>query len=164
MKRAMRGSVLQVGAGIQRDSPGGLVVNTIARFIPAWVDRGERERSVLLAEAARLDGERRGARAAARIELLMAFHEVEHTGELASELSERLVPASHEAAALRQKIFEAGEATLPEVLQARRVELAAVGRLQRAIGAHAWAQVKLSLLLAALDGGAGGADAAGKAP
>lgn len=150
-EKAARGHVLQIGGGIQRDAPGGLVVNGIARLIPAWADRGERERAVLQAEAARLSGEARDARISATVDLLTAFHEVEHTGELLAELSERLVPAVRDAAELRARIYQGGEATLPEVLQARRIELMAVSRLQRALGAHAWAQAKLALLLATLD-------------
>lgn len=162
-ERAARASQLQLGANLQRDAPGGLVLSAVARLIPSWADRGERERAVLLAEAARLEGARRGARMAAAIEVLAALHEFEHTGEMAEELGRNLVPAASEAAEARARIFQAGEATLPEVLQARRVELAAVSRHQRALGAQAWAKVKLWLLLATI-AAAGAPDPAAAAP
>ena len=154
-EKAARGSVMQLGANVQRDAPGGLVASAVVRLVPSWADRGERERASLAAEAARLEGERRSAEIAAATEILMAQHEYEHTAEMSAALSERLVPAAREAAEARARIFQAGEATLPEVLQARRVELVAVSRQQRALGAHAWAEIKLWLLLAAIEPGDG---------
>jgi cobalt-zinc-cadmium efflux system outer membrane protein len=149
-ERAARGGLGQFGVVLQRDAPGGLVVSGSARFYLPLFDRGERERGGMMAQAARLAGEHDVALATAVSELALAFHEVEHTGEALAALESRLVPESSEGARLRERIYQAGEATLPEVLQARRTAMAAVGRLERARADHAWARIKVWLLLAAL--------------
>ncbi len=152
-ERAARGSWLQLGLVAQRDAPGGLVGSVLARVSPSVFDRGERERGVFAAEAERLEGERANAAIEARADVAIAAHEVEHTGELLAVLSDALVPASRAGADLRQRIFDAGEATMVEVLQARRIAVDAASRLARARAAHAWARVKLYLLARAIEEG-----------
>ncbi|HEX2569350.1 MAG TPA: TolC family protein [Polyangia bacterium] len=149
-ERAARGGLGQFGVALQRDAPGGLVVSGAARIYLPVFDRGERERGGMLAQAERMAGEHDMALAAAVSHLALAFHEVEHTGEALAALESRLVPASDEGARLRERIYQAGEATLPEVLQARRTAMAAAGRLERARADHAWARIKVWLLLASL--------------
>jgi cobalt-zinc-cadmium efflux system outer membrane protein len=149
-ERAARGTILQLGVALQRDAPGGLVVSGLARITPPLFDRGERERGVRAAEAARLEGEQRAGQLAAQIELAMTLHEVEHTAEVRAALRDRLVPASREGADARRRIFAAGEATLPEVLQSERTAIDAESRLQRASAMNAWSRIKLWLLLSSM--------------
>lgn len=149
-ERAARGWLGQFGVNLQRDAPGGLVISGVARITAPLFDRGERERSQMLADAERLDGEHQAARVSAAAELVTAFHEVAHTGEIADALGSQLVPSTGEAATLLERIYQLGEVTLFEVLAARRAAMAAAGRLARARGAHAWARVKVWLLLASL--------------
>ena len=163
-EKAARGWWAHFGVAVQRDAPGGLVVGGLARFGPPLFDRGERERAVMAAAAERLEGEHKNAAHVAAVELAMAFHEVEHTGEVLTELEQRLVPASREAATLRETIYRAGESTLLEVVQARRNAVAAASRLQRARGAHAWAVLKTSLLLSSVGSDGASSGSPGAAP
>jgi outer membrane protein TolC len=50
------------------------------------------------------------------------------------------------------RIFEAGEATILEVITARRNVANARGRLERARAQNAWARVKVWLWLSAIQG------------
>ena len=85
-EEAARGSIAQLGAVLQRDAPGGLVISGIARVTFPVFDRGERERAGLQADATRLEGEHGDALVAARTDLAASFHEVDHTGDLLSVL------------------------------------------------------------------------------
>lgn len=147
---AARGTTLSLGAGIQRDAPGGLVLSAIARVSPSLFDRGERERSVAAAGAAALEGEAEASLREARAELIVSQHESHHTAAQVAELQDRLVPAARQAAELRRRIYQEGDATLVEVLRAQRAALSASSRLLRARADRAWADVKLWLLLSEL--------------
>lgn len=143
-----RGALAQVGAVLQRDAPGGLVVSGLARVTLPVFERGERERAGLLAEAARLEGEQREALIAARAEIALSFHEVSHSAEVLAVLRDDLAPSSRQAAETRRRIFEHGGATLLEVLQSDRAAVAAASRSWRVQAEHAWARTKLWLLIA----------------
>ncbi|GEJ56680.1 TolC family protein [Anaeromyxobacter diazotrophicus] len=146
--RAARGTALTLGAAVQRDNLGEYVVfGQVGVSLPLF-DRGEREAAPFAAAAARAQGEAEEAGRAAAAELARAFHEVEHTGEVLHELEQGFLPASAEAARLREVTFRAGDATVLEVLVSRRSAAAARARLNRARAAHAWAQVKVWLELA----------------
>lgn len=149
-EKAARGAVLSLGIVGQRDAPGGLVVSGLARLDFPLFDRGERERGGLAAEAERLQGEREQAVIDARHDLAAAIHEVEHAGELVAVLRDDLVPAAREGAELRRKLFQAGGTTMVEVLQSDRVAITAVSRLHRATAAHAWAKVRLWMMISAM--------------
>lgn len=150
--RAANASVMAAGLSIQRDAPGGFVVSAILRATPAVFDRGERDRGTLAAATERLAGERRQAEITARVALTRAMHEVQHNDAVVEALRGDLLPASREGADARRRIFEAGEATVLEVLHAERLALGTEIRLHRAVAAQAWARVKLWLLLAAVGG------------
>ncbi len=148
--RAARGTHLSLGAALQRDNLGEYVAfGQVGVTLPLF-DRGEREAAVFAAGAARARGEAEDAARGAAAELARAFHEVEHSGEVMAELERGFLPAAVEAARLRELTLTAGEATVFEVLVARRAAAAARGRLERARGAHAWARVKVWLELAEL--------------
>lgn len=147
---AARGTLLQLGAAVQRDAPDGLVVSGLARVTFPFFERGERERAGMRAEAAALDGERANALLAARADLASSVHEVEHTSAMLAVIRDDLVPASREAAQTRRRIFENGGATLLEVLQSDRAAVVAAGRQWRIEAEHAWSRTKLWLLLAEL--------------
>lgn len=147
---AARGSWLALGGLVQRDAPGGLVFSLAGRFTPALWDHGARERGQLDAEARLKEGDARGAELDARASISLAFHEVEHTREVLALLEERLRPSVEQAASGRRKLFEMGRATLPEVLMGERRAIAAATETRQARANHAWAKVKLWLLLAAL--------------
>lgn len=147
---AMRGAHVIVGVEVRREAPDGfLATGTVGLTLPVF-DRGERERSVSEARAARFDGEKRAATLDARTEMALAFHEVEHTGEIVAAVKGELLPALVEAADAREQLFRAGDGTMVDVLTARRRVLAAKARLVRAQAANAWARVKVWMLLAEL--------------
>ncbi len=149
-ERAARGTVLSLGIAGQRDAPGGLVLSGVARLGFPLFDQGERERGVLAAEAERLQGEREQAFIQARHDLASAIQEVEHSAALHVQLRDDLVPAAREGAETRRRLFQAGGTTMVEVLQSDRVAIGAVSRLHRAAAAHAWAKVRLWMLLASV--------------
>jgi len=145
-EKAIRGTLAQVGAVLQRDAPDGLVISGLARVTFPLFERGERERAGMRADELRLEGEREDALLAARFELAASFHEVDHTAELLAVLRDDLAPASREAAETRRRIFQNGGATLLEVLQSDRTAVIAASRLWRIQAEHAWARTKLWLL------------------
>ncbi len=150
-ERTVRRPQLVLGASVDRDGPGALVTGVTIGI--AWPhDRGEREAHAAetTARLAEADAEMLASRAA--IELAAALHEVEHTGAVVDEVVARLVPATESAAALRQRAFDAGEATIVELLAARRAANAAHLRATDARAAHAWARVRALLLLEASGG------------
>lgn len=150
-EKAARGTSISVGVYVQRDSPGGIVgYGAIGLSLPMF-DRGERERSVTIARATQLDGEMKREQANAMADLAMGLHEVDHTQDVIDTLSSALLPPLEEALSHRLRLFEAGEATMLEVITARRNVANARGRLERSRAQNAWARVKVWLWLSALD-------------
>lgn len=149
-ERSARGTVLSLGIAGQRDAPGGLVLSGVARLSFPLFDQGERERGVLAAEAERLQGEREQAFIQSRHDLASSIQEVEHTAALHAQLRDDLVPAAREGAETRRRLFQGGGTTMVEVLQSDRVAISALSRLHRAAAAHAWAKVRLWMLLSTL--------------
>lgn len=151
-EKAARGSTLSLGVYLQRDSPGGFVgYGAVGLTLPVF-DRGERERSVVVARAAQLEGEAKREVANAAVDLALGLHEIDHTQDVVDAISGAMIPALEEAVASRMRIFEAGEATLLEVITARRNLVNARGRLERARAQNAWARVKVWLWLSVMDG------------
>lgn len=151
-EKAARGTSLSLGLYLQRDSPGGFVgYGAVGLTLPLF-DRGERERSVTVARAAQLEGESKRQAAHAAADLALGLHEIDHTQDIVDTISGAMVPALEEALASRMRIFEAGEATMLEVITARRNLVNARGRLERARAQNAWARVKVWLWLSVLDG------------
>lgn len=147
---AARGVHLLLGVEVRREAPDGLLaMGTVGLTLPLF-DRGERERSVSEARAARADGEKHAAALDGRTEMALAFHEVQHTGEIVAAVKGELLPALIEAAEAREQLFRAGDGTMVDVLTARRRVLAAKARLVRAQAANAWAKVKVWMLLSEL--------------
>ncbi|WP_245529868.1 TolC family protein [Anaeromyxobacter dehalogenans] len=146
--RSARGLDLQLGARAQRDSTGNDVLYGIVGFTFPVFERGHREAATFDAAAARRAGEAEDASRRAVTELARAFHEVEHTGEVLDALEKTLVPAAAESARLREAAMRAGDATVVEVLVARRSAAAARARELRARAAHAWARAKVAMLVA----------------
>lgn len=149
--KAAYGAHLLTGVFFQRDQPGGVVPYAIVGLTLPVFNRGERERGEALAAAERLAGAAEQARVDARAELAQAIHEVEHSQRIWSELERHLVPAQQAATAARERLFAAGQATVVEVLLARRAAIQGRARRHRAAADHAWARVKLWILLATIE-------------
>lgn len=147
--RASRGAELSLGVLFQRDAAGSTLFANVGASLPLF-ERGAREAAAFDADAARRAGHAEDAARAAVAELARAFHEVEHAGEILDELQRVLLPAALESARLRQAAFQAGDATVLEVLVARRAAAQARAREARARAARAWAGVKVAFLVAQL--------------
>jgi cobalt-zinc-cadmium efflux system outer membrane protein len=160
--RASKGWALGTGVKVTRDYLGTWGAQAVLDVAFPLFDRGEREAAGPAAAAARARGEHEEAAAAAATELARALHDVEHTQEILDANERELLPAAAENARLREASMRAGETTVLEVLLARRVWAAARARHTRARAAHAWASVKVWLLLADLDTGAAAAPPGGK--
>jgi cobalt-zinc-cadmium efflux system outer membrane protein len=151
--RSMKGWGLGTGVKATRDFLGTWGVQGVVEVAFPLFDRGEREAAPEAAVAARAQGEYAEARAAAATELARALHEVEHTGEILETVEQELLPAAEEGAKLREATMRAAETTVLEVLVARRAWAAARAKHTRAQAAHAWARVKVWLLLSDLSNG-----------
>jgi outer membrane protein TolC len=146
--RSMKGWGLGTGVKGTRDFLGTWGAQAVLEVSFPLFDRGEREAAPMAAAAARAQGEFQEARAVAATELARSLHEVEHSGEVLAAIEGELVPAAEASAQARQASMRAGETTVLEVLVARRAWAAARQKHTRAQAAHAWAQVKVWMLLA----------------
>lgn len=153
--RSARGWGLGTGVKGSRDYLATWGVQAVLELSVPLFDRGEREAAGQAAAALRSDGEHREAMQSSATELTRALHEVEHTGEVLAAVDRELLPAAAEGARVREASMRAGETTVLEVLVARRSWAAARARRTRALASHAWAQVKVWLLLADLTLGGG---------
>lgn len=146
--RSSRGWGLGTGVKGTRDYLGTWGAQAVVEFSFPVFDRGEREAAPQAAASSRADGEFKEARAVAATELARSLHEVEHTGEVLDAIEKELVPAAEANAKARGASMRAGETTVLEVLVARRVWAAARQKRTRALASHAWAGVKVWMLLA----------------
>jgi len=146
--RSSRGWGLGTGVKGTRDYLGTWGAQAVVELSFPLFDRGEREAAPQAAAAARAEGEFQEARAVAATELARSLHEVEHTGEVLDAIEGELVPAAEANASAREASMRAGETTVLEVLVARRVWAAARQKRTRALATHAWARVKVWMLLA----------------
>jgi outer membrane protein, heavy metal efflux system len=146
--RSSRGWGLGTGVKGTRDYLGTWGAQAVVELSFPIFDRGEREAAPQAAAAARAAGEFREARAVAATEMARSLHEVEHTGEVLEAVEKELVPAAEANASARQASMQAGETTVLEVLVARRVWAGARAKRTRALASHAWARVKVFMLLA----------------
>jgi len=150
--RTQRDTWLNLGVSGTREYDGAYGGALTVSLVPPLFDRGERERGTVLANAARLEGEARDATHRATGELLLAFHEVEHSREVLDTVQQQLLPSAEEAARLRELLFQSGDSTVPEVVLARRALASARIRLGLARAEEARARVKARFLLDALSG------------
>jgi outer membrane protein TolC len=146
--RSAKGWGLGTGVKGTRDYLGTWGAQAVLELSFPVFDRGEREAAPAAAAAARAAGEFQEARAVAATELARSLHEVEHTGEVLEAVEKEQLPAAQSSAQLREASMKAGETTVLEVLVARRAWAAARQKHTRAIANHAWARVKVFLLLA----------------
>jgi outer membrane protein TolC len=146
--RSTKGWGLGTGVKGTRDYLGTWGAQAVLEVSFPLFDRGEREAAPVAAAAARAQGEFQEARAIAATELARSLHEVEHTGEVLAAVERELIPAARLNAQARDASMRAGETTVLEVLVARRVWAAARQKYTRALAGHAWARVKVWMLLA----------------
>ncbi len=143
--------VFGLGAQVQRESPDGIIAQGVIVLSLPLVDQSQRQRSVDRGEAVRREAEADQARLRALRELSLAFHDVEHTERALRALEERLLPAAERLVDRRELALRAGEGTVFELAAARRQWIDARGRAIEAAAAHAWAEVRLWILLAEIE-------------
>ncbi|MBM7117370.1 TolC family protein [Archangium primigenium] len=151
-QRASRGHWLQVGVAGLREFDGATGGALTLTWTPPLFERGGRERASQLASATRQEGEAREAGRSAGAALALAFHEVVHAREGLDTLQGQLLPATEEAARLREFLFQSGESTVPEVVWARRALASARVRQGQAQAAASLARVRARFFLDALSG------------
>lgn len=145
-----RGSQLWLGALALREPTAPYAVfGTLSLSIPAF-DRGQREQTEFLAGAARQKVAAQAAEQSAQIELKQTLHDVEHFGQLSKILDETLLPAAQKQVALRERLQQAGDGTILEVLLSRRSLVSARAQAARARASLASSQHRLALYLSAL--------------
>lgn len=147
---AQRGTQLWLGAmALHEPTAPWAAFGTLTLSLPMF-DRGQRERADLLAAAARMRVGAEGAEAGAQVELRQALHDVEHFGELDKLLEQTLVPAAAREVALREKLLNAGDGTILEVLLARRALVAARAQAVRIRASLLGSRHRLSLFFTTL--------------
>lgn len=148
--RQARGTQLTAGAQIDRDDPDGLLAYGILGVSFAGRGAGGRAKADALLEQAQLRAADLDDTAALAVSVATALHELHHTRAVLEHFDAELLPALAASldALLRQR--EAGEATVFEVLAARRALAAAQIDRVAAESASSWSQVHAWLLLAAV--------------
>jgi len=141
---------LGVGASYKQDGPRDKAWYGVLSFSLPIFDRGQREKSVLLAASREAEGAKEAARSAARALAAMFEHEVKHTAEALAVFEEELLPSAQEAARLVETSFNVGESTIIDLLRARRNLAQVLARVQYARADAAAARARLSLLLDAI--------------
>ncbi|MGF1465530.1 MAG: TolC family protein [Sandaracinaceae bacterium] len=142
------GATATLGASYQRESPGSSIGFLVAGLTVPVFDLSTRAEAAAREAAARADAGAEQLRLEARSELALAQHEVEHTREVERTVREELLPALEEALAQTEALLGVGEATLWQLLDARRQAAEARDRQRTAEGAHVWAVVRAWLLYA----------------
>lgn len=142
---------LGVGVELRREDFGSVVALANVGVPLPLFDVGVRPRASRRAEAQRLEGHAEDERARARAALVLALHEVDHSAELRQVLATRLRPATERAVAQRTRQLELGQATLLEVLAARRDAIHARLELSSAEHDEVRARIRLALMASSLE-------------
>lgn len=144
--RAASATDLSLGWSLTRDAPQGWTTGAVIAIGLPWFDRAQastaEHESAARVQAATSALERERGRA----DLAAELHEVEHTRELSQRLEAVIVPRHEAVASARQRLVEAGEATVHELVLARRALVAARRRAIEAKAAHALARVRAKLV------------------
>jgi outer membrane protein TolC len=147
---AERGTQLAVGAMVLREPTAPWAAfGTLSLSVPVF-ERGQRERSNLMAMAARMKIESEAALSEAQGDFRQMLHDVSHFGELSKLITETLLPSAQREVSLRERLLLAGDGTVLEVLQARRAYLAARTQAARVQASLLWSRQRMALYLTAL--------------
>jgi cobalt-zinc-cadmium efflux system outer membrane protein len=111
--------------------------------LPLW-NRNEGSIAKAQADQSRLQAERRKELLALQRQVIAAWGAYERERRQIAGLSEQVIPAAQDALKLKLASFQAGEATLLEVIDARRAELSAETALNEARERAAQARIDLT--------------------
>lgn len=148
---AVYGSILSLGAAVAREPPH--AYSALGSVSVAWspFDRGARGRSLERAQAVLLEAEYERAQIGAAADLKNAVHEQKHAHEALLLVEQDWLVAARETVERVERALRVGEATVYELLDARRRLVEVEIRLVRARAEQTWAEVRLWLLLAELE-------------
>lgn len=149
-EREVEGRAFWVGIGgtALRESEERALLGTLSFTLPIF-ERDLRDRGRLLAEARTREGEGAEARVGAAALVASLIHEVDHAEAVHRLLADSLLVAAEEELRLVGLAFDAGEATLLEVLEAQERVVEVRIRAHRAEAERALARVRLALFLEA---------------
>ena len=145
--------VLQVGAQLERSASNAWTLYGIAGLSFNGFHQADRGTSLARAQTQDAATEAEAARLRARAELDAALHEVEHSRRRLQAIDEQLLPALIALRERRRRALELGEETVFVTLDSERRTLAGQELQARARGEQLWAEVRIWMLLAELDGG-----------
>ncbi len=142
--------VFTLGAQVERTTFGTWVVFGLTGVTFQSPGQTRRWASAAEAEAAGAGVDVSSARLEARAELEDALHELVHTAAVVELLEHDTLPALNQLVEQRTRAAALGEASRFAIFTTEDQQLAASEALDRARGAHAWARVRIWLLLAEL--------------
>jgi outer membrane protein TolC len=148
---AAASSGLVLGGQLQHDPQGNTALVATLGLRWAAFDKGQRNRSQAREATERAAAESEESTLAARQQLALAWHEVEHARQTEALLRDDLLATADLQLQQRELAAKRGVATLFEVIRARRTRLDAERRWVAAQGQRAWAELKAWLLLSALE-------------
>ena len=144
------GPELTTGVVLYRESPGQfLLFGELGVTLPL-ADLAARQRSQILAEAERIEGDEERARLAVRALAVEVAHEVEHARREEALVTDTVLPSLERLVSAREAMLAAGEGTTLALLDARRRLVAARARAAEVRAGRTWAELRAWLLLAEL--------------
>lgn len=133
---------LTIGLSGNRETDTNDLGVSVGLDLPLW-NRNEGGIAAARADLARLQGERRRELLALQRSIVAAWGTYERERRQIVGLSTNVIPAAQEALRLKLAAFQAGDATLLDVIDARRVELGAETALTEARERAAMARIDL---------------------
>lgn len=144
---AAYGSILSLGALVAREPPS--AYSAFGTVSLAWspFDRGARGRSLQREQAVLFEAEYERAQIRAEADLRHAVHEHKHAREALELVEQDWLVAARETVERVERALQVGEATMYELLDARRRLVDVESLWVRARAERTWADVRLWLLL-----------------
>lgn len=141
---------LSVGASLQREAPNAFVAFLSATLTLPLFDQGTLDRAETSAAVAEATAAQERARIAATHELARLCHEVLHQRSVVQTVQGALLPPLDRQQTATEQLFAVGEATIFDVLRARRTGLQGQRQLISAQTAQLLAEQQLVLFLESL--------------
>ncbi len=148
---AAYGSLLSAGVQLQREPPAAYTALGIFSLALAPFDRGQRQRSLARADAESLEARAAQAQLEARASLSQTLHDLRAARERRERIGRDWLVAAEELTIRLERAVAVGEATVYELLEARRRQIEVQQLLVRAGADVLWAEIRLWLMIAELE-------------
>lgn len=148
---AAYGSHLSAGVQLQREPPAAYTALGTFSLALAPFDRGQRQRSIARAEAESLAARAAQAQLEASAGVSRALYDLRAARERKERVETDWLVAAEELADRLERAVAVGEATVYELLEARRRHVEVQQLLVRARADVLWAEIRLWLLIAELE-------------